>query len=113
MSRNALPARERGRALSIYGVTLGLSSIAGQLLGGALVDANLGGYGWRLVFLINPPVALAAFVAALPLLRETRGANRPRLDLVGMVLSTATLTALMLPLIGRKKAGCSGRSSSF
>ena len=43
------PARERGRALSIYGVTLGLASIAGQLVGGALVGANVGGLGWRLV----------------------------------------------------------------
>ena len=99
------PARERGLALSIYGVTLGLSSIAGQLLGGVLVDANLGGYGWRLVFLINLPVALAAFIVALPLLRQTRGAERPRLDLVGVVLSAATLTALVLPLIEGRESG--------
>src|ERR1700727_531386 len=38
------PAHERGRALSIYGVALGFSSIAGQLLGGALVAADLGGF---------------------------------------------------------------------
>ena len=99
------PARERGLALSIYGVTLGLSSIAGQLLGGVLVGANLGGFGWRLIFLINLPVALAAFVAALPLLQQTRGAKRPRLDVVGVVLSAATLTALVLPLIEGRESG--------
>src|SRR5271169_6805085 len=43
------PAHERGRALSIYGITLGLSSIVGQLLGGALVQADLYGMGWRLI----------------------------------------------------------------
>ena len=69
------PAHERGRALSIYGVTLGISSIAGQLLGGALVAADLGGFGWRLIFLVNLPVAIGAFVAAIPLLRDTRGRN--------------------------------------
>ena len=69
------PPHERGRALSIYGVTLGLASIAGQLLGGALVGANVDGFGWRLIFLINLPVAIVAFVAAIPLLRETRGGN--------------------------------------
>jgi len=99
------PARERGLALSIYGVTLGLSSIAGQLLGGVLVGANLGGFGWRLIFLINLPIALAAFVVALPLLRQTRGAKRPRLDIVGVVLSAATLTALVLPLIEGRERG--------
>src|ERR1700736_4426188 len=67
------PARERGRALSIYGITLGLASIAGQLLGGVLVGADLAGFGWRLIFLVNLPVAVIAVVAAIPLLGETRG----------------------------------------
>ena len=99
------PPHERGRALSIYGVTIGLSSIAGQLLGGALVAADIGGFGWRLIFLINLPIALGAFVAAIPLLRETRGASRPRLDLGGVALSAAALTALVLPLIEGRELG--------
>jgi EmrB/QacA subfamily drug resistance transporter len=99
------PARERGRALSIYGVTIGLSSIAGQLLGGALVAADLGGLGWRLVFLINLPIAAAAFAAAIPLLRQTHAETRPRLDFVGVVLSAAALTALVLPLIEGRERG--------
>jgi MFS family permease len=99
------PAHERGRALSIYGFTLGLSSIAGQLLGGALVGADIGGLGWRLVFLINLPISIAAFVAAIPLLRQTHGAHRPRLDFGGVLLSAATLTALVLPLIEGREHG--------
>src|SRR5271168_3086286 len=99
------PAHERGRALSIYGVVIGFSSIAGQLLGGALVAADLGGFGWRLIFLINLPVAIGAFVAAIPLLRDTRGATRPRLDFGGVALSAAALTALVLPLIEGREFG--------
>ena len=99
------PAQERGRALSIYGVTLGLSSIVGQLLGGALVGANIGGMGWRLIFLINLPVSLLAFLAALPLLRETRGRVRPRLDLGGVVLCALMLSALVVPLIEGRERG--------
>lgn len=99
------PAHERGRALSIYGVTLGLSSIAGQLLGGALVGADLGGLGWRLVFLINLPIVLVAFATAIPLLRETRGGHRPRLDIIGVLLSAAALTAFVLPLIEGRERG--------
>ena len=76
------PARERGRALSIFSVMLGLSSIAGQLLGGALVQADLDGLGWRLVFLINLPIAIGAFAAAIPLLprlaQRQPAAARPR-----------------------------------
>jgi MFS family permease len=99
------PARERGRALSIYGITLGLASIAGQLLGGVLVGADLAGFGWRLIFLVNLPVAVIAFLAAIPLLGETRGATRPRLDFGGVLLSAATLTALVLPLIEGRELG--------
>ena len=99
------PARERGLALSIYGMTLGLASIAGQLLGGALVAADLDGLGWRLIFLINLPIAIIAFAAAIPLLRETRGGRRPRLDIGGVILSALALTALVLPLIEGREAG--------
>jgi EmrB/QacA subfamily drug resistance transporter len=99
------PAHERGRALSIYGVTLGLSSIVGQLLGGALVEADVGHLGWRLIFLINLPISVLAFLAALPLLRETRGQNRPKLDFGGVLLSALTLLALVLPLIEGRERG--------
>lgn len=99
------PAHERGRALSIYGIVLGVSSIVGQLLGGALVGADLDGFGWRLIFLINLPIALIAFLAAIPLLRETRSQTRPRLDLGGVVLSSLALSALVVPLVEGRERG--------
>ena len=99
------PAHERGRALSIYGITIGLSSAVGQLLGGALVAANIGGLSWRLIFLINLPISIVTGLAAIPLLRETRSGQRPRLDLGGVVLSTAALTAFVLPLVEGRERG--------
>ncbi len=99
------PPRERGLALSIYGVTLGVSSFAGQLLGGILVGADLGGFGWRLIFLVNLPISIAAFIAALPLLKETLGGRRPKLDIIGVILSAAALSALVLPLIEGRESG--------
>jgi len=99
------PAHERGRALSIFGITIGLASVAGQLLGGALVSADIDGVGWRLIFLINLPVSAITFLAAIPLLRETRGAHRPRLDVGGVLLSGAALTAFVLPLIEGREQG--------
>ncbi|GLS24090.1 MFS transporter [Labrys miyagiensis] len=99
------PSQERGRALSIYGVVLGLSSIVGQLLGGALVGADVDGFGWRLIFLINLPISLVAFIAAIPLLRETRSEHRPRLDLGGVVLSSLALSSLVLPLVEGRERG--------
>jgi EmrB/QacA subfamily drug resistance transporter len=99
------PPHERGRAISLYAVTIGSASAIGQLLGGALVGADLGGYGWRLVFLINLPVVIIAFLAAVPLLRETRAATRPRLDWGGVALSSLGLAALILPLVEGREQG--------
>jgi EmrB/QacA subfamily drug resistance transporter len=99
------PPRERGRALSIYGITLGLSSALGQLLGGALVAANISGLSWRLIFLINVPIVVVAFIATLRVLRETRSERRPRLDWGGVVLSCAALTAFVLPLVEGRERG--------
>ncbi|MGH7043248.1 MAG: MFS transporter, partial [Acetobacteraceae bacterium] len=99
------PANERGRALGLYGVTIGLASAAGQLLGGVLVDADIAGLGWRLIFLINLPIAVATFIAALPLLRETRGLNRARLDFGGIALSSAALASFVVPLVEGRARG--------
>jgi hypothetical protein len=57
------------------------------------------------VFLINLPIAILAFAAALPLLRQTHGINRPKLDLVGVILSASALTAFVLPLIEGRERG--------
>jgi MFS family permease len=57
--------RERGQAFGVYGAILGFASALGLILGGALTDADLFGWSWRTIFLINVPIALIAFVAAL------------------------------------------------
>jgi MFS family permease len=99
------PPRERPRALSIFGMVLGLAAVAGQLLGGALVSADLGGFGWRLIFLVNLPVAIVAFAAGLRLLPRAVSGARPLLDLGGVALSAAALAALVVPLIEGRERG--------
>jgi EmrB/QacA subfamily drug resistance transporter len=99
------PPRERGRALSVYGITLGLAQVVGQLLGGALVAADIGGLSWRLIFLINIPIVIVAFIGTLRVLRETRSEHRPRLDWGGVILSCAALTAFVLPLVDGRERG--------
>jgi MFS family permease len=99
------PANERGRALGLYGVTIGLASVVGQLLGGVLVSADIDGLGWRLIFLINLPIVVVTFIAGMVLLRETHGANRTRLDLGGIVLSSAALASFVVPLVEGRQRG--------
>lgn len=96
------PAAHRGRATAWYGAANGLGSIAGQLLGGVLLQADVYGLGWRAVFLVNVPVGAAATLLALRVLPQlTRG--KAAFDILGALSVTATLTLLLIPLtLGRE-----------
>lgn len=99
------PAEEKGKALGIYGGVLGLGAISGQMAGGLLLKADWWGMGWRLVFLVNIPVGIFAFVAALWLLRESRAAERRRMDTTGVALLTAGLVLFIYPLVVGREQG--------
>ncbi|MGY0461533.1 MFS transporter [Kitasatospora sp. cg17-2] len=95
----------RGRALSVYGAVGGISVVIGQVLGGMLVAADLFGTGWRSVFLLNVPFALLALVLALRFVPESRAPQGAKVDVAGTVLLTATLLALLVPLMEGRAAG--------
>jgi EmrB/QacA subfamily drug resistance transporter len=96
---------DRVRALSVYGIVLGLAAVGGQLLGGVLVQADVAGLGWRSCFLINVPVGVAALALAARAVPESRGAGATGLDVTGTVLITAGLTAVLLPLVEGRAHG--------
>jgi EmrB/QacA subfamily drug resistance transporter len=96
---------ERVRAISIYGVVMGLAAAGGQLIGGVILQADLFGLGWRSLFLINIPIAVVALIAAPRLVPESRAERRPAFDVVGVVLVTTGLLALVLPLVQGRQLG--------
>ncbi len=66
---------ERGRAFGIWAAATGVTTIAGPVLGGYVVDQ----LSWRFAFLINPPLVVIALIAALrfvPESRDTEGSHR-------------------------------------
>jgi EmrB/QacA subfamily drug resistance transporter len=85
--------RERAKALGLWGALTGIASVAGVTLGGVLSD----GPGWRWIFFINVPVAVAAVLLAPRVLPETSGLRR-RFDLAGAVLLTGGLLSLLFGL---------------
>jgi predicted MFS family arabinose efflux permease len=88
-----------------FGPVMGLSILAAPILAGALVEANLWGIGWRLVFLINVPIGIIAFASGVRVLPRTVAHPGIRLDVGGMVLIGVALTAVIYPLIQGRAAG--------
>jgi EmrB/QacA subfamily drug resistance transporter len=95
----------RVRAISVYGMVMGLAAVSGQLIGGVLIRADLGGLGWRTIFWINVPLGVAALLASPRLVPESRASQRSRFDLAGVALITACLVAVVLPLVDGRQAG--------
>jgi predicted MFS family arabinose efflux permease len=89
----------------LYVLALSGSAVVGQILGGALISANLLGSGWRPVFLINVPIGLALVLAARRILPADPGRRQVRLDLGGVVLLTLALVLVLVPLSLGREAG--------
>jgi len=97
--------RDRVRAISVYGMVMGIAAVGGQLIGGVLIDANVAGLGWRAIFWVNVPVGLVALAAARRLVPESRAAQAGHLDLPGAAVLAAGLVAIVLPLAEGRQQG--------
>jgi EmrB/QacA subfamily drug resistance transporter len=95
----------RARAFNAYGLTMGFAAVLGQLIGGLLIQANLFGLGWRSCFLINVLIGVIVLALIPRLVPESRSPVRSRLDILGVVLITLALVAVVLPLIEGRQEG--------
>lgn len=90
---------ELGRATRLFGPSTGLAMLGAPILAGALIDANLWSVGWRLVFLINVPIGLAALPLAIRSLPRSVSHPDLKLDTGGVGLIGLALVAIIYPLI--------------
>ncbi len=92
----AFPARDRGRALSYFGVGVVFGPIIGPILGGWLTDQ----WGWRWIFYINIPLGILAVVLALLFVRDPAYIRKPegRVDLWSLLFITLGLGGLEVML---------------
>jgi EmrB/QacA subfamily drug resistance transporter len=98
MIQVAFPAAQRGRAFVWYGATAGVATAIGPVLGGVLVAADVNGWGWRPIFVLNLPIGVALLAVAARVLPEHRGRGGS-LDPVGTALLTLALLLFMYPLV--------------
>ena len=94
--------KERGMAFGIFGAVIGLSTAFAPTLGGILVGVGGESFGWHLLFAMNVPLGIGAFIAAVRLLPKSHQAPEGAVtdfDIVGTLLLALTTFSLMLPFV--------------
>ncbi|MFD8799581.1 MFS transporter [Streptomyces atroolivaceus] len=92
---------ERVKAIGIWSTANSLGFAAGPLLGGAMLNH----FWWGAIFLINIPVAILGLVAVVRLVPESRSPRGDRPDLVGALLSTVGMVAVVYAIISGPEHG--------
>ena len=85
--------------MRLYAAVIAGGAVAGQIVGGLLVTANLFGSGWRAVFLINVPIGVALLATGARMLPHGAADRGRGLDPAGLALLTPAAVALVLPLV--------------
>ncbi|MEU6589689.1 MFS transporter [Streptomyces sp. NPDC046881] len=96
---------ERGRAFGFFGATVGISSAAGPITGGAILALASGAQGWRWIFYVNVPIGILAVLLGRRLLPRTRRSERGHVDVAGVLLLGLGVLALMYPLVQADSGG--------
>ncbi len=100
--QNNFPRSERGRAFSGLGITVGVGTALGPVIGGLLIGLGGPDFGWRLVFFINVPVGIVAVVLALLWVRERQPVVDPstvKLDIGGALLLGLAILCVLFPIV--------------
>jgi EmrB/QacA subfamily drug resistance transporter len=104
--RDLFPPQEMGKAWGVFGPVAGLSAMLGPIVAGGLIDADLLGTGWRMIFLINVPVAAYVLIVGGKLLPGQAVEPRSRrIDGVGAALATAGSFLLIYPIVQGRELG--------
>jgi EmrB/QacA subfamily drug resistance transporter len=89
---DVLPPRERGRYSGYFGAVFGVTSIAGPLIGGFLVDNA----SWRWVFYVNLPLGAIALAVISIALKTPLQRVHHEIDYIGSALLAAAVTCIVL-----------------
>jgi MFS transporter, DHA2 family, multidrug resistance protein len=89
------PLKQRGLAMSVWGIGIMMGPIFGPTLGGWIAD----NWSWRWIFYINLPIGLAGFFMASAFLFDPSYLKKPgRIDALGLVLMVVGFACLQLML---------------
>ena len=97
----AVGAKNMGKVMGIFGIPMLLAPALGPVLGGWFVQD----FTWRLIFYVNVPIGIAAFVSAWMFLVESERSHKLKLDVFGFLTATPGVVALMFAVDRSTTAG--------
>jgi EmrB/QacA subfamily drug resistance transporter len=104
--RDLFQPQEMGKAFGILGPACGVAAILGPVVSGVLIDADLLGSGWRMIFLVNVPVGAFVLLAGARFLPSVApSATSRRLDLASIGLAAVGAFMLVYPLVQGRELG--------
>ena len=89
-----IPPAERGKRMGMVPVVYAATSLLGPVLGGLITDA----LSWHWTFYVNLPVGAVAFYAIARALHKEKVHHAHRVDYLGSVLMTGSITSALLVL---------------
>jgi len=99
------PPKERNLAFSLFGLSAGLASVAGPVVGGLLIAGNFWGLDWRPIFLVNIPFGLLTVFVGAALIIKVPPHPGLRNDYVGIGIFGLAMLLLIYPLIEGRTYG--------
>ncbi len=96
---------ERGPINGLFGALGGLAASLGPVVGGLLIKANVFGWDWRPIFLINIPVGIFGLLMAIKYLPNGKSEHPLKLDIIGTGIIIGAMVLLIFPLIEGRDLG--------
>jgi EmrB/QacA subfamily drug resistance transporter len=99
-------SKERARAFGVYGALAGVGGAIGLIAGGLLTQY----LSWRWCLFVNTPMAIIAFVLAIPNVKESKVEGHPHYDVPGALSATAGMLSVVF---GVSQASTKGWGYSY
>ena len=109
MIMQAAAGRALGRTMSLVTLPTVVGPILGPVIGGAILKW----LDWRWLFWVNVPFCVVGFILAWWMLDQDATNARPRVDIVGWLLLSPGLVAILLGLSNSAQEGGFGRADAF